>query len=151
MIKGYRPGVGAMIRKNNKILVAKRLDGSSGMQMPQGGIESDESLQEVLFRELQEEIGTQNCQILSRIRVPLYYDFPSSLVHKIYNGKYQGQGIYWFLLDFLGDDSEINLNTCHREFSSWAWCDKEELVNGVVAFKKTMYKTVLDFFDWAFI
>jgi putative (di)nucleoside polyphosphate hydrolase len=151
MIKGYRLGVGAMIRKNNKILVARRLDGSSGMQMPQGGIESNESLEEVLFRELQEEIGTQNFVILEKIKLPLYYDFPAHLVNRIYNGKYKGQGIYWFLLDFLGEDSDINLNTSHREFSNWAWCEQDQLVDGVVAFKKTMYKTVLDFFNWAFI
>jgi putative (di)nucleoside polyphosphate hydrolase len=150
MIKGYRPGVGAMIRKNNQILVAKRLDGSSGMQMPQGGIESDESLEEVLFRELEEEIGTKNCTILGKIKMPLYYDFPQPLVNKIYNGKYQGQGIFWFLLDFVGHDSEINLNTSHREFLSWDWTRQEHLVDGVVAFKKTMYATVLNCFSWAF-
>ncbi len=143
----YRRGVGAMILNNDKkIFVARRMDFSSGLQMPQGGIEKDEDFETSLYRELKEEIGTDKVNIICRNSYPLYYDFPHYLSEKIYKGEYVGQGIHWFLVKFSGDDDEINIQTEDQEFSEWEWSHHSKLVDNVVGFKKTMYHTLIDIF-----
>jgi len=143
----YRPGVGAMILNNeNKVFVARRMDISSGLQMPQGGTDSHERLETSLYRELYEEIGVANFSIINKLAFPLYYDFPYTLGLKIHKGAYVGQKIHWFLLRFDGVDSDINLEMHYQEFSEWQWTDIDSLVDNVVDFKKTMYQTVSEQF-----
>ena len=52
-----RNGVGAVVlNKNNKVFVAKRIDNPiDKWQMPQGGVNNNESLLDAMKRELQEE------------------------------------------------------------------------------------------------
>lgn len=139
----YRPGIGAMIlNSENKVFVARRMDISSGLQMPQGGIDLGEKLEVSLYRELEEEIGTDKFSIISSLKFPLYYDFPHHLGLKIYRGGYLGQKINWFLLRFNGVDSDIDLQKHHQEFSEWQWAEIQSLVDNVVDFKKTMYQIV---------
>ena len=58
----YRKCVGMMIlNSKNEILVGRRLDHPSGYwQMPQGGIDEKENPEEAVWREMMEEIGTNN-------------------------------------------------------------------------------------------
>ncbi len=143
----YRPGIGAMILNNqNQVFVAKRMDITSGLQMPQGGINLGEDLEVSLYRELEEEIGTSSFLIISKLDFPLYYDFPYKLGLQIYKGEYIGQKIHWFLLKFNGDDSDIDLQKHYQEFSAWQWSNIESLVDNVVDFKKIMYQTVVNQF-----
>lgn len=145
MTHQYRHGIGAMIiNSEQKVFVARRLDMSSGLQMPQGGIEKNEPLESALFRELKEEISTNNFQIIHKLNYELYYDFPLELQKKIYNNEFIGQKINWFLLKFNGNDNEINLQTKHPEFSEWQWLHHIQVVNNVIGFKKTMYHTVIN-------
>ena len=51
-----------------------------------------------------------------------------------------GQNVYWNLLYFYGNDSEINLNTAEPEFKSWRWANIDEAVAEIVAFKRAVYK-----------
>ena len=62
MQKKYRKCVGMMIlNARNQILVGRRLDHPSGYwQMPQGGIDENENPEEAVWREMMEEIGTNN-------------------------------------------------------------------------------------------
>ena len=66
-------------------------------------------------------------------------------------GKYIGQNQKWFLLEFEGKDSEINIipptSSDHKqEFSDWKWVHPKELVNIVVPFKIETYKNVINEF-----
>jgi putative (di)nucleoside polyphosphate hydrolase len=147
MSKKYRKGIGAMIlNQDKKVFVAKRMDFSSGLQMPQGGIDDGETFEKTLYREMKEEIGTDALQIIRGLNYPLFYDFPKELAPKIHKGEYLGQEIYWFLVKFEGHDNDINLETEHKEFNNWQWSDHSDLVCNVVSFKKTMYQTVVDSF-----
>ena len=47
-----------------------------------------------------------------------------------------GQKQNWFLIKFLGPDSEINLNQKYPEFNQWKWVDINELPRLIVPFKK---------------
>ncbi len=147
MTNEHRNGIGAMIfNSDKKIFVAKRVNLLSGLQMPQGGIDSGESLEEALYRELEEEIGTTKFVISHVLPFTVSYDFPYDLGMKIYKGEYVGQKLKWFLLRFDGQDSDIVIQTTHPEFAEWQWINIDEIVDNTVFFKKTMYKIVIDYF-----
>ena len=62
----YRRCVGMMILNHQKkVLVGRRLDHPSGYwQMPQGGIDKNENPEEAVWREMMEEIGTNNAKVI---------------------------------------------------------------------------------------
>jgi putative (di)nucleoside polyphosphate hydrolase len=140
----YRLGVGMMIlNSQNQVFVGKRPDFPDGWQMPQGGMEESESPQEAMYRELKEEIGTDKVHILSETSQWLSYDFPPPLRSEIWGGKFQGQRQKWFLLRFLGEDGEIQIQTATPEFIEWRWVMPQDLESLVVGFKKEIYRNLL--------
>lgn len=144
----YRPCVGIMmINKDNQVFVAQRLDHPAEFwQMPQGGIEEGEKPVDAVKRELLEEIGTNNVEIIARAKKDYKYDIPAPLNGKLWKGKYRGQKQTWYLARFKGDDSEIDLDTEDPEFIAWRWAPLEELLDLVVHFKREVYKSVIDEF-----
>ncbi len=143
----YRSGVGIMLLNQEKhIFVGKRIDNNSdAWQMPQGGIDENEDEDLAMFRELKEETGisAQNVKILDKSRGHLYYNLPYKLQKKFWGGKYLGQKQRWYLLQFLGDDSAIDISTQDPEFSEWKWIDKNEVISRIVSFKRELYEEVI--------
>ena len=140
-----RTGVGiAVLNSENKIFVGKRKDNPfDKWQMPQGGVDSNEPLLQAMKRELLEETSIQNIEVLKEFDQWLEYELPENLVGKIWKGKYRGQKQKWFVVKFLGDDSEININTKNAEFMEWKWIDIDLLPDLIVLFKKHVYERVL--------
>ena len=58
-------------------------------------------------------------------------------------GKYRGQKQKWFIMRFVGDEEEININTKNAEFKEWKWIDVNQLLNVVVRFKHDVYKAIV--------
>lgn len=141
----YRPGVGvALFNRDGRVLLAERLDNPGGWQMPQGGIDEGEAPEIAVFREMEEEIGTRNAEILGMIDDWIYYDFPNSLSRKLWSGRYKGQRQKWIALRFLGTDDDIRLDTHHEpEFSQWKWVPLGDLLQHVVPFKHAVYERVI--------
>ncbi len=148
----YRPCVGMMlINREGRVFVARRIDNvAEAWQMPQGGIDADEDPRVAAMRELEEEIGTRNAEIVAESRGWLSYDLPEHLVGKLWGGKYRGQTQKWFALRFLGEDAEINIATKHPEFSHWKWVAPAELPGLIVPFKRDLYEAVLGEFSSLF-
>ena len=140
-----RTGVGIVVlNSQNKVFVGKRIDNPfDKWQMPQGGVNSNEPLLQAMKRELLEETSIRNIQVLKEFDQWLEYELPDKLVGKIWKGKYRGQKQKWFVVKFLGDDSEININTKNPEFIEWKWVDINLLPNIIVLFKKHIYEKVL--------
>jgi putative (di)nucleoside polyphosphate hydrolase len=140
-----RKGVGiAILNSQNKVFVGKRKDNPfDKWQMPQGGVDSNEPLLQAMKRELLEETSIKNIKVLKEFDQWLEYDLPKNLIGKIWKGKYRGQRQKWFVVKFLGDDSEININTKNAEFMEWKWIDINLLPNLIVLFKKHIYEKVL--------
>ena len=110
----YRSCVGMMILNDtNKILVGRRLDHPSGFwQMPQGGIDEDENPEEAVWREMMEEIGTNNATLIKISNQWLNYDIPDDTLKTLPWGHiYKGQIQKWFAFSFTGHDSDINVKT----------------------------------------
>jgi len=143
----YRPCVGLMvINKHGCIFAGKRLDNpGNAWQMPQGGVEEDEDPRAAALRELEEETGISNgsVAILAETKDWLPYDLPHYLVKKLWNGRYRGQKQRWFLMRFMGDDSEINIDTEIPEFSHWCWMPAADLLDSIVPFKRHTYELVI--------
>ena len=86
-------------------------------------------------------------EILKELENRLEYELPPYLLGKIWKGKYRGQKQDWFLMKFLGPDSEVNINQKHPEFNEWKWVDLDELPNLIVSFKKDLYLSVMKEFS----
>jgi putative (di)nucleoside polyphosphate hydrolase len=143
----YRSNVGIMmVNKTGYIFVGQRLDNNQdAWQMPQGGIDAGEDPETAAYRELLEETGVnqQNVRFLASSSRWLSYDLPEDLIPTLWNGKFRGQKQKWFLFKFLGKDGDINIATEHPEFSKWKWISKENLLEEIVPFKKSVYEDVL--------
>ncbi len=141
----YRPCVGIMLlNENNRVFVARRIDTMvEAWQMPQGGIDPGEEPLEAAFREMEEEIGTRNAELLEEYGDWLCYDLPDHLMGKVWHGKYRGQKMKWYLMRYLGPDSDINLDTDHPEFCAWKWMDMTQLARSIVEFKRPLYEKLI--------
>jgi putative (di)nucleoside polyphosphate hydrolase len=141
---GYRPAVGIMLlNPDNRVFVAQRRDMPGAWQMPQGGIDPGEEPRQAAFRELAEEIGTANAEVIAESAQWLRYDLPPELVGRVWGGRYRGQAQKWFAMRFRGRDAEINLETEHPEFDAWQWIPAADLPRLIVPFKRQLYLDIL--------
>ena len=139
-----RKGVGIVLLNNeNKVFVAKRIDNPKNFwQMPQGGINQGEDYYEAALRELKEETSVVSVEHIKEIDKKLTYILPDHLIGIIWRGKFKGQIQKWFVMRFIGNDSEININTKKPEFLDWKWINLEDLPKIAVNFKLDVYKTL---------
>ena len=140
-----RIGVGAIVlNSENKIFVGKRADNPiDKWQMPQGGVDKGENFISAMKRELKEETSIQNIKILKQIDQWFEYELPKNLLGIIWKGKFRGQKQKWFVVRFIGNESEINLKTKHPEFIEWKWIKLDDLTKVIVDFKKDVYKKLV--------
>lgn len=149
----YRPCAGiVLLNREGLVFTGQRLDNpGAAWQMPQGGIDDGEKPKEAALRELWEETGirAELVEKLAKTQDWVTYDLPSELLGKVWKGKYKGQKQKWFLFRFLGADSDIDIQTEHPEFSVWAWKKPDEVLEGIVPFKRAVYAQVFDEFrEW---
>ncbi|RPG94344.1 MAG: RNA pyrophosphohydrolase [Candidatus Pelagibacter sp. TMED253] len=140
-----RVGVGVIVLNNqNKVFVGKRKDNPiDKWQMPQGGVDKNESFLDAMKRELNEETSIKNIKILKELDEWFEYELPKKLLGIIWKGKFRGQRQKWFIVKFTGNDSEINLKTKNQEFIEWKWIKIEDLPKVIVDFKKDVYEKLL--------
>ena len=139
-----RSGVGIVVlNKDNKVLVAKRIDNPKNFwQMPQGGVDGGENYYEAALRELKEETNVASVELIQEIDKKLTYILPDHLIGIIWKGRFKGQTQKWFVMRFIGNESEININTKNPEFLDWKWIDLEDLTKIAVNFKLDVYKNL---------
>ena len=140
----YRSGVGIVVlNKNNEVFVARRIDNPKNFwQMPQGGVDKNEDFLTAAFRELEEETSIKSVELIKELDGFITYNLPDHLLGIIWKGKYKGQTQKWFVMRFIGEDSEININTKHPEFLEWKWVKLSEITKLVVNFKFDLYQEV---------
>ncbi|MEM1138622.1 MAG: RNA pyrophosphohydrolase [Pseudomonadota bacterium] len=146
----YRPCVGLMlINPHGLVFAGRRLSDSLGeaWQMPQGGIDKNETPRKAALRELKEEVGTDKVTILAETTDWLSYDLPAPLLGKALGGRFCGQKQKWFALRFEGTDDDIDIATEEPEFDRWSWLEPEEVCRRIVDFKRPIYDAVFEEFS----
>lgn len=138
-----------VLNADNQVLVAKRIDTpGDAWQMPQGGLDQGEDPRKAVFRELKEEIGTNNLDIIEESPGWLTYELPKEIQAKVWKGRYRGQKQKWFALRYLGEDSDIDLTADkHPEFSTWKWADFASIPDMIVPFKRDLYQDIVEIFQ----
>ncbi|MDH4945189.1 RNA pyrophosphohydrolase [Sulfurimonas sp. C5] len=144
----YRPNVAMIIMsheypKQKQIFIAQRNDLGDIWQFPQGGIDEGEEVKEALFREMEEEIGTKQAEIVAEYPEWISYDFPPKIAKSM--KPYKGQTQRYFLVK-LHKDADINLDTKHPEFSSYKFVGVDEVLDITAHFKKPVYESVINYF-----
>ena len=141
-----RVGVGiVLLNSNNQVFVGKRIDNPVNLwQMPQGGVDDNENFFDAARRELREETGVANIELIKEIDNCLTYELPNNLLGKIWKGKYRGQKQKWFIVKFTGTENEINIKTKNAEFKEWKWININQLTKVVVKFKLEVYKSIVN-------
>jgi len=148
----YRPCVGvALFNRDGLVFVGRRAglpsDDTHAWQMPQGGIDKNETPQEAARRELHEETGILSVEMIKEAPDWLNYDLPKGST-KRWSDRYRGQTQKWFALRFVGDESEIDLSHHGKpEFDDWRWVPLSETPALVVPFKREVYEAVVRVFQ----
>ena len=143
---GYRPNVGiVLMRADGQVFWARRVR-RDGWQFPQGGMNSDETPVEAMYRELQEETGLlpEHVEVLGCTPGWLRYRLPPRAIRRNERLVCIGQKQVWFLLRLTGDESHVKLDQNETpEFDSWRWVDFWYPVEHVVMFKRGVYARAL--------
>ncbi|WP_228712668.1 RNA pyrophosphohydrolase [Halarcobacter mediterraneus] len=146
--KNYRPNVAAIVLSAKypekcEIFIASRTDVENAWQFPQGGIDEGENPNEALHRELEEEIGTKDIEIIAEYPKWVSYDFPPAIAKKMH--PYDGQIQKYYLVK-LKKGAKIDINTEIPEFSEYKFVPTENIYDYITFFKRTVYKQVLKYF-----
>lgn len=146
--KNYRPNVAAIVLSAKypekcEIFIASRTDVENAWQFPQGGIDKGESAKEALFRELEEEIGTKDVEVVAEYPEWVSYDFPPAIAKKMY--PYDGQIQKYYLVK-LKKGAKVDIHTEIPEFSEYKFVPTQNIYDYITFFKRTVYKQVLKYF-----
>ena len=143
---GFRSNVAIVLGDGfGRVFWAKRI-GQSAWQFPQGGVDSQESIEQALYRELYEEIGltAEDVSVVQFTRRWLRYKIPPNLRRSKGNAVCIGQKQKWFFLRLISNEEKIRFDTTHEpEFDDWRWVTFWHPLYSIVAFKKGVYRAAL--------
>lgn len=108
-------------------------------QFPQGGIDTGESAESAVKREILEEIGMADSVIVGRSESPIRYDFPANVSGPLAN-KFKGQDQIWFHLRLVAGHEPSLARASDKEFRALAWVTVAEALRRVVPFKFEAYR-----------
>lgn len=143
---GYRPNVGiVLMRPDGRVFWARRIR-RDGWQFPQGGMRSDETPIEAMYRELEEETGLlpQHVSVLGSTPGWLRYRLPHRGASRDRRPRCLGQKQVWFLLQMVGREEDLRLDATDKpEFDDWRWVEFWYPMAHVVTFKRSVYAAAL--------
>lgn len=144
--EGFRANVGIILaNENGQVLWARRV-GQDAWQFPQGGIASDETPEDALFRELYEEVGLQrhDVRVIACTRGWLKYRLPKRFLRYRSKPLCIGQKQKWFLLMLTGNEERVSFEYGNPpEFDDWRWVNYWYPLDKVVSFKRDVYRKAL--------
>ena len=152
-VDGFRANVGIILIHHGQVFLGRRA-GGRGWQFPQGGVRRGESLEEALYRELEEEIGLAKSDValVGQTERWLRYRLPARYVRRNQQPICIGQKQRWFLLGLKRADTAFDFaHTSEPEFDQFRWTQYWEPVKEVIYFKRAVYARALtELVDLAF-
>lgn len=130
---------------DGRVFWARRA-GQDAWQFPQGGMRSDETSLQAMYRELDEETGLQpqDVEVIGRTRGWLRYRLPERYVRRRSRPVCIGQKQRWYMLRLVGDENRVDLGRSGRpEFDDWRWVDYWQPPEDVIFFKRHVYRRAL--------
>ncbi len=123
---------------------------SDGWQFPQGGIDSGETEEDAFYRELKEEIGTNDIELLKVSKQQIRYEFPQWVLTDWSNrkggkkNKYQGQQQRWYLVRLNKGVRSISFEEHFAEFDDYEWVSIQKVLERIIPFKRNAYQQGLE-------
>ncbi len=134
----YRYGVvGVFIDDSQRLLMCERKNLPGTWQFPQGGIDEGEDPVMAVQREMMEELGTDQFEILKAVPGLTSYEFPPNATFPLAK-KFVGQKHHWFLLAFTSGKGPI-IEKSDGEFQDFRWCSISDSLRDVVDWKRDAY------------
>lgn len=126
----YRKSTLALItnREGKVLIVSNKEYKENEWNVPGGGIEEGETPEETIIRELGEELGSNNFEIVKISEQTYLYEWPDEVVEKRLKEKgktYRGQEKIQFLIKFTGSEEEIKIDP--KEIREIKWVRPNEL------------------------
>jgi putative (di)nucleoside polyphosphate hydrolase len=138
----YRQNVASfIINDGGFILLCKRADQYKNWQLPQGGIDPGESAEIALKREVNEEVGLTEFELIYKCKNPIKYDWPPELHPR----GFQGQEQHFFVIKPVNNQWQPKFNLHHQiEFEDYAWHNKSNFIKLVSdSFRASSYLKAL--------
>jgi putative (di)nucleoside polyphosphate hydrolase len=142
---GFRANVGIVLLQGEQVFLGRRT-GGRGWQFPQGGMRGGESLEQALYRELEEEIGIDESavELVGRTERWLRYRLPARYVRRNQHPVCIGQKQRWLLLRLRDAGVAFDFGrTSEPEFDQWRWVPYWDPVREVIYFKRPVYVRAL--------
>lgn len=136
----FRANVVAIVTNDaGDVMAFERSDLPGQWQLPQGGLDDDESPVDAAWRELKEETGlsSKHVDLVDEFDEWTAYEWPDGPRK---NGR-MGQVQRWFTFQVEHDDVEPEPDGV--EFNDWKWVRREWLVENAVGFRQPSYRRVL--------
>ena len=116
-----------LVQQAGKLFLGERFGDPGIWQFPQGGVEPDAPVEESVLRELEEELGVQrqNLRIVKKLATTHQYEWEEPRTYRL--GTFRGQAQTFWLVAFLGHDTDISVAVPHPEFRDWRWCTIDEI------------------------
>ncbi len=121
---GFRLNVGIILTNGTGQLFWGRRVGQEAWQFPQGGLQDQEDVQQALFRELQEEVGLtqEDVVLLAESKEWLSYRLPKRLVRSDYSPYLHWSKTKMVFIAPSKWRENIKLDRSIKpEFDNWCW------------------------------
>jgi putative (di)nucleoside polyphosphate hydrolase len=135
-----------MLVYNNKgrLFLGERYGEPGHWQFPQGGAEARFTPRQNVLRELKEELGLHKKHIgkVTQLKSRHEYEWRKPPAYAL--NRWRGQRQTFWLVEFLGDDSDINLESHNeQEFRAWRWCSVAEVKRTAAPYRLGGYQGAL--------
>jgi N-acetylglucosaminyldiphosphoundecaprenol N-acetyl-beta-D-mannosaminyltransferase len=141
----YRPCVVGWLFKDDEVLMVNANSGNGNgldhWKLPQGGVEVNESKHEAFMREMAEELGTVNFDIIGRFNNIYKYKWPRE-----YRMGYKGQRQTLFICRYNGQTDDIKLS---HENKAYKWVKIYDLIKSAEPIRRGAYALFLQKFQEA--
>jgi putative (di)nucleoside polyphosphate hydrolase len=139
----FRAGVVIVVRHPNlsDILAFERADVPGSWQLPQGGLEQGEEPITAAWRELKEETGLGEADVILGVEYPewIAYEWPAEVRReRARDSRRRGQVQKWFLFDAL--HAGVTPTPDGSEFVAWRWVEPSWMVAHVVDWRRSAYE-----------